>query len=349
MLVTLYGLVVVVASIPLTYVTHRLPRRPLLCGLLAIFVVATVATAVSPNYPSLVISRLATALSQALFWAIVLPTAMSLFDPRRRGRVGGVMAAGNALATVLGVPLGTVLGQQSGWRAAFFALSGLGLLALLGALLLLPRIPAPDGPAARGDSPDAVRYILLMTTTTLAVTGAFAAFTFITPFLREITGVSAAVIGPALFVRGLTGVAGAALGGALIDRSPLGAMLLAVVLQTVALLGLYVWGSSTAVTIALIGATGLAFTMLLIAVSVRALDVAPMTHDLANAGTSTAVNVGITAGALIGGLLLPAFGVRSTVLAGAVLSLAATGTAATEILRRRPPVPALADRAMVRD
>jgi predicted MFS family arabinose efflux permease len=330
MLVTIYGLLVVVASIPLTYVTRRLPRRALLCGLLAAFVLSTVVTAASPSYGVLVAARLGTALSQALFWSIVLPTAMSLFDARRRGRVGGVMAAGNSLATVLGVPLGTVLGQHAGWRTAFLALSAVGLLVLVGAVFLLPPTTTSTEASPRGKTPDVRRYVLLMATTTLAVTGAFAAFTYITPFLREVTELSAGSIGPVLFVRGLAGVAGAALGGALIDRSPVGTTVLAVVLQALALLGLYVWGRSTVLSIVMIATTGLSFAVLLIAVSVYALDVAPMSHDLANSGTSTAVNVGIAVGALAGGLLLPGFGVRSTVVVGALLSFGAVATALVE-------------------
>ena len=127
LLVTWYGLVVVVASLPLTQLTRRVPRRPLLSGLLGVFVLATWVSAAASSYWMLLGARVVTALSQALFWSVVVPTAAGLFPARLRGRVIAVVLAGASLAAVLGLPLGTWLGQQAGWRAAFLGLSGIGL------------------------------------------------------------------------------------------------------------------------------------------------------------------------------------------------------------------------------
>ena len=116
LLVTYYGLVVVVASLPLTHVSRRVPRRLLLSGLLAVFVLATWMSAAASRHRVLLAARVVTALSQALFWSIVVPTAAGLFPPRVRGRVIAVVFAGSSLAAVLGLPVGTWLGQQAGWR-----------------------------------------------------------------------------------------------------------------------------------------------------------------------------------------------------------------------------------------
>src|SRR5215217_5168968 len=124
LLVTWYGLVVVVASLPLTQLTRRVPRRPLLSGLLAVFVLATWGSALASSYEVLLAARVVTALSQALFWSVVVPTAAGLFRPQVRGRVVAVVLGGVSLAAVLGLPIGTWLGQQFGWRTAFVALSG---------------------------------------------------------------------------------------------------------------------------------------------------------------------------------------------------------------------------------
>jgi DHA1 family inner membrane transport protein len=346
LLVTSYGLVVVVTSIPLTQLTRRVPRRALMSGLLGIFVVATAVSAAAPDYPTLLGARVVTALSQALFWSIVVPTAAGLFPSRMRGRVLGIVMSGSSLAAVLGVPAGTWLGQHTGWRGPFLALSGIGLVAMLGTARLLPG-GSPVGKAVvRGEEPDTRRYALLMATTILAVTGAFVAFTFITAFLADAAGFSAAAIGPLLVIRGLAGVAGVAAGGALVDRRPLAAMIVPVALQAVALLGLSVAGDVPVLVAMLVGASGLSFAALTTALGSRVLHVAPGTQDLATAGASTAVNIGITAGALIGGLLLPAFGVRSTALIGGLLSLAALATILCEPLLREPPL-ALAVRSRV--
>jgi predicted MFS family arabinose efflux permease len=303
-------------------------------AMLGVFVVATVVSALAPDYVTLLAARVATALSQALFWSIVVPTAAALFPDRLRGRAIAVVMSGNSLAAVLGVPAGTWLGQHTGWRTAFLALSGIGLLALAGVTQLLPGGPAPQGAEARGDVPDARRYALMLVTTVLAVTGAFAAFTYITPYLVDVALFSAAAIGPLLFVRGLAGVAGVTAGGWLADRSPFASLAGPVAVQAVALLVLCIPQTPHALVAVLLGASGLAFSAFTTALGGRVLYVAPRTKDLAIAGTSTAVNLGITAGALIGGVLLPMFGVRSAVLVGGLLSLAALGTALFEPLLR---------------
>jgi MFS transporter, DHA1 family, inner membrane transport protein len=330
LLVTWYGLVVVAASLPLTQLTRRVPRRPLLSGLLGVFVLATWAAAVASSYGMLLGARVVTALSQALFWSVVVPTAAGLFPPRLRGRVVAVVLGGGTLAAVLGLPLGTWLGQQAGWRAAFLALSGIGLAAMVAVAAWLPAGAPGHGHAARGTDPDRRRYLTLMAMTVLAATGAFAAFTYITPFLIEVSGFPAAATGPLLLVRGAAGIVGVAAGGVLVDRRPWAAMLVPVAAQTTALLGLYVLGGTPAAAVALVALSGLSFGALTTALASRVLQVAPGSADLAAAGASTAVNVGITAGALAGSVLLPGVGVRGTALLGGLLSLAALAAALVE-------------------
>jgi DHA1 family inner membrane transport protein len=351
-LVTGYGLVVVLASIPLTVLTRRVPRRYLLTGLLATFVLATLLSLLADNYWILLATRVAVALTQALFWAVATPTAAGLFPPHVRGRVLAVVFVGPSVATVFGVPAGTWLGQLAGWQAPFVVLSAVGLLAMVSIAVLLPTSRPEQGNAARGTEPDARRYWLLVVTTALAVSGAFTAFTYVSPFLLQVTGFSAAAIGPLLMVRGLVGIVGIGVAGSLADRNAWLATVLPVALQAVALLGMYAFGGLRGPTIALLGLSGVAMTALVSALSVRVLQVAPGDSSVASAGTSTAFNVGITAGALLGSLLLPAFGARSTALAGGLLSIAALVVALLEpLVARRPgqsmiikPAPACAAR-----
>jgi DHA1 family inner membrane transport protein len=323
LLVTWYGLVVVVASIPLTHLTRRVPRRLLLSGVLAVFVLTSWVSAAASSYWVLVSARVVTALSQALFWSVVVPTAAGLFAPRVRGRVIAVVFAGSSLAAVLGLPVGTWLGQQAGWRTAFLALSGFGLAAMVTIAIWLPTTRAGGGHAAHGTTPDARRYLTLMAMTILATTGTFAAYTFISPFLTDVSRFPAAATGPLLLVRGVAGIAGVAAGGALVDRNPWAAMLIPVTAQAVALLGLYALGGTPVAAVGLLALSGLSFAALTTALASRVLQVAPGNADLAAAGAATAVNVGITAGAFIGSILLPGLGVRSTALVGGLLSLAA--------------------------
>ena len=340
LLVTWYGLVVVVTSLPLTQLTRRVPRRLLLPGLLAVFILATWVSAAASSYRMLLGARVVTALSQALFWSVVVPTAAGLFLPRLRGRVVAVVLGGGTLTAVLGLPLGTWLGQQAGWRAAFLGLSGIGLVAMVAIAAWLPAGAPGRSHAARGTAPDARRYLTLMATTVLAATGAFAAFTYVTPFLIEISGFPAAATGPLLLVRGVAGIVGVAAGGALVDRRPWAAMIVPVVAQAAALLGLYALGGTPVAAVGLVALSGLAFGALTTALASRVLHVAPGSADLAAAGASTAVTVGITVGAFVGSMLLPGFGVRGTALVGGLLSLAALAVVLGEPLvaaRSREP------------
>jgi DHA1 family inner membrane transport protein len=323
LLVTVYALVVVLASIPLTKVTQRLPRRLVLCVLLVVFVVATAASALSQGYWILMIARMVTASSQALFWAVVTPAAAALFMPEVRARAICILFAGSSIAALAGVPAGTWLGQQTSWRIAFFALSILGLLLLLTIALLMPNTPAGHSDTDHGWAPDAGRYWTLVVYTALSVTGAFTALTYIAPFLTDESGFGDAAISPLLFVRGLAGLIGVVVVAHLVNRNGWLTMSGLIAVQALALAAQWLFSSSQAGTVISISTSGFTLAALSAALGARVLEVAPNRSDMAAAGTSTAFNVGITAGAFLGGILLPAAGVRSTALAGAALTVGA--------------------------
>lgn len=322
LLVTGYGLVVVVATIPLTRLTRHLRRRRLLTALLAVSVAATAVSALAGAYPVLLAARLVGALSQALFWSIVTLTAAALVPAQVRGRALSILFAGSSLAAVVGVPVGTWLGQLADWRTAFLALAALGLVPLLAVATLLPDAPPSRVESDRGTAPDRGRYLALLSTIALTVTGAFTAFTYVSPFLVEVGGFSLAATAPLLLVRGIAGVLGVVGVGLLVDRNPRLTMSAVVGLQAVALGAQYALGTVPVVAAVAVATAGLTIAAISATIGPRLLVVAPGSATMASAGTSTAFNVGITGGALLGGLLLPV-GVRTTALAGALLSLAA--------------------------
>ena len=350
LLVTAYGLVVVVASIPLTRVTQRINRRRLLCGLLAVFVVATAVSALAQGYWMLLGARVVTALSQALFWAVVTPAAAALFRPAVRPRVLAILFAGSSVAALAGVPAGTWLGQQFSWRIAFLALSLIGVAILATIAVLLPSTTPGSSDADHGSAPDRGRYWAIVTYTALAVTGAFASFTYINPFFIQVSGFHQGAVGLLLFVRGVAGLIGVFVAGYLVGRNGWRTMTGLIGVQAVALAGQWAFGGNQIATVVSICVSGFALAALSAALGSRVLEVAPGSSDMAAAGTSTAFNVGITAGAFAGSLLLPAFGARSTPLAGALVTLAALAVVLAEprlSTRRRarpiePPKPALA-------
>jgi predicted MFS family arabinose efflux permease len=342
LLVSGYGLVVVLTSVPLTRVTQRLPRRAVLLGLIVIFVVATAASAATTTYAMLLAARLVVALSQALFWSIVTPAAASLFVPAVRGRAVSILYASASLAGVLGVPAGTWLGQQTSWRIAFLGFSALGLLTLVVLALVLPGASTGDGTAERGSAPDRGRYLALVVGTALSVAGAFAAFTYVGPFLVEITRLGDAALSPVLFLRGLAGVIGVALLALVVDRDPWRATVVVLALQAVALTLQFIVGPEPVLATVTVALGGLAIAAFSAVLGARVLIVAPGRSDLASAGMSTAFNVGITAGALVGSVLLDTLGVRSTALVGGALTAAGLAVIAAEPLLssvRRATVP----------
>jgi DHA1 family inner membrane transport protein len=338
MLVTVYGLVVVICSIPITRVTQRLPRRLALCGLLVVLVVTTAASALADGYGLLMAARIGTALSQALFWSVVTPAAAALFRPEARPRALAILYAGSSLAALVGVPAGTWLGQQTSWRAAFLVVSGLGLLILLVVVTLMPATAVGASDTDRGSAPDAGRYAALLVYTALATTGAFAAFTYIAPFLTGVSGFSESSVGPLLLVRGLAGLLGVFLVGLYIGRHGWPTVAALIGVQLVALTLQWAFGTSQVIATIAIALGGLALAGISSSLGVRVLETAPGGSDMALAGTSTAFNIGITAGALLGGLLLPQVGLRGTALAGAGLTLLAFAVVLIEPLvstRRR--------------
>lgn len=323
LLVTGYGLIVVLVSLPLTRLTRRLPRRRLLCILLGVFVVATALSAIMWNYWLLMATRMVIALSQALFWAVVTPTAAGLFRAEVRGRAVSILYSSVSAAALAGIPAGTWLGQQTNWRVAFFALSGLGLLVLGTVAAVMPNTPAGHGAADRGSAPDRGRYLSIVATTAMAVTGAYTAFTFISPFLTGVSGFAESSIGPVLLARGIAGLAGVVAVGYVVDRHGWPTMVGLMGLQVLALAGQYAFGTSQVAVVIAMSLSGFSMAGLSAALGAQVLRYAPGASDMANAGTSTAFNAGITAGAFLGSVLLPGSGVRSTALVGALLSVVA--------------------------
>jgi len=343
LLVTGYAVVVVVASVPLTRLTQRVPRRPLLAGTLAVFAAATLLSAVAPSYPVLLVARLLTALTQALFWSVVAPAAVALFPPEARGRVVARLSFGAALAPVLGVPAQTWIGQQAGWRVAFAVMAAVNLGACLAVTALVPSGRGAPGAAAAAPEADRRRYAMLVVAAALGITGFFTLYTYITPFLLDVSGFAPGSLGPLLLVGGVSGMLGVICVGPVLDRYPWAAVTAPLGLVAVALLGLSVLGPVKPAAVALVALPSLAYAALATAIQNRTLRVAPGSADLASAGTSSAFNAGIAGGSLLGSVLIDTRGLPSAALTGGLLVTAALLVMLGEpwlVRRTTRPVPA---------
>ncbi|MFD5408064.1 MFS transporter [Streptomyces griseorubiginosus] len=323
-LVTGYGLAVAVGSLPLAHLTRSVPRRYLMAGLLAVLAAAGWLSALSAvSYGLLLAARVATALAQALFWAVMGPTAVGLFPPERRGRIIGLLSVGGSLATVAGVPAGTWLGGHSGWRVPFAVLGALAVVSLVTVSALLPTSRPRESHAAYGAAPDRRRFAVVLTTTALSVTGAFTGFTYLVAFLDEVSGFGRDAVSAVLLAFGAAGLAGVAAVGPLLDRYPRATLVVPVTGQVVALVGLYAAGAGQVATVALLMLLGASVAPVFMATQSQVLLVAPGRTETALAANSAAFNVGVAAGALLGGVLLPLTGTRGTFLAGGLITAVA--------------------------
>lgn len=323
LLVTGYALVVVVASVPLAYVTRRIPRRYLLSGTLAVAAAAMLWSGIASGYEQLLAARLVTALSQALFWSIVVAAATGVFAPHERGRMLSRLMVGNAVAPVLGVPFGVWLGQQAGWRAAFLVMSGLCLVVCVAVASLVATVPPEQGGAARGVAPNTRSFVLVMVATALLATGGLCMFTFVTQYLIEVTGFRQSDLSVILLLQGLAGIGGTLAIGHVLDRRPRVALLGALGVLCVGLTAFWAWGTVPVAAVASLAVVGAAFSSVPPTLSHRTLHVAPGNTDIALATNSSMFNVGIAAGSALGAGIVTVLSVREVPFAGAVFAAAA--------------------------
>ena len=217
-LVTVYMLVVTVGGPAATVLTRRLPRRGLLAATMALATGAAALSAVAGSYGVLLVARLGSAVAQALFMAVASQVAMAANSAGPAARQTAAVArvfAGFALATVIGLPVGSLVGQAYGWHATFVLVAVLGGIGLVGVLVFCPRIPAVDTGGLGG----AVRVVANrpvltgLAVTLLALTGFVAVFTYVAPMLTTVSGFSPGWVSVALVGYGLGTVAGNVLAG----------------------------------------------------------------------------------------------------------------------------------------
>lgn len=339
-LVSGYGLTVAVGSLPLAHVTRSVPRRYLMTVLLTVLAVACwISSLAAVSYGLLLAARVATALAQALFWAVMGPVAVGLFPPGRRGRVIGLLSVGGSLATVAGVPAGTWLGGHGGWRVPFAVLGALAVASLVAVAAFLPTSPPRESHAAYGASPDRRRFAVVLTTTALTVTGAFTGFTYVVAFLDDVSGFGRDGVSAVLLAFGAAALAGVAVAGPLLDRYPRATLTVPVAGQAVALAGLYAGGGSRVATVVLLMLLGASVAPTFMATQSQVLHVAPGRTETALAANSAAFNVGVAAGALLGGGLLPLTGTRGTFLVGGLLTAGALAVLVWPFAAVPPPRP----------
>lgn len=328
-LVSAYALGVVVGAPLLAVLAARLPRKMLLLALMAAFTVGNALSALAPGFGALEIARFASGLPHGAYFGIASIVAASLVPPGRRARAVARVMLGLTVANIVGVPLATTLGQTAGWRSTYWAVSGIGVLALVAVARLVPRVAALPGASPRRELGALRRPQVLLALLVGAVGfgGFFAVYSYITPTLTEVSGFGAAGVPVALALFGLGMTVGTELGGRLADRWSVVPTIYAGMAASGVVLLLFTVTAhhpvTAAVTVFFIGASG---STALPALQTRLMDVAGDAQSLAAAGNHAALNVANALGAFLGGLVLAAgYGYTAPALVGAVLAAAGLG------------------------
>lgn len=344
--ITAYALGVVVGAPLIAALSARLPRKKLVLGLLALFAVGTVASAIAPTFDLVLVARFAAALPHGAYFGAAGLLAATLMGPGNEARGFATVLSGLTVSNVVGVPLITRLGQAADWRVAYLVIAGVFVLTLLAVLAVVPEVAATvDGsPAAELRSLRSSQVWLVAATGAVGFAGFFAVNTYIAPVTTDVAGLSATTVPWALVAVGLGMTVGNALGGWFADRDLQRSMVIGFVAMTVSIAAFSLVASTRVglfVGAFLVGATSLYLGPVLQA---RLITVAPRAQMMGAALNQSAMNIANSLGAALGSVAIAAgLGYLAPARVGVVLAIVglALGMVSFAVGRRtRERVPA---------
>ncbi len=305
-MMTVYAWVVAVMSLPMMLITAKMERKKLLLSLFLVFVVAHGLSFWANSFGYLLVCRVLIALTHAIFWSITSSLVLRLAPKDKQTYALGLLATGSALSTILGLPLGRLMGQMLGWRTSFGVIGLIGLMIMGCLLVLLPKVPAKNV-GSLSSLPKVIKNTPLLTIyamVVLMVSAHFTVYSYIEPFVLKVSRFGADFATMVLLIFGVAGLAGSWLFGRFYDR--LGDVFVAISFG-VLLVGLallyplveYQW-----LWTGLVFCWGVAMTCLALSLQIRVLKLAHDYTDVAMSLFSGIFNVGIGAGAMIGGLVI---------------------------------------------
>lgn len=324
-MITVYAWVVSLASLPLMLIAARTERRRLLLSLFAVFVAGHALSVAAWSFPVLLVSRVVIALTHALFWAITAALAMRLAPRGKRQQALGWLSLGTAMATVLGLPMGRIIGQLLGWRATFALIGILALGVMLLLAKILPRLESRNA-GSLASLPQLARRPLLLGVygmTVLMVVAHFTAYSYIEPYVLRVTQMPPQTSTAVLLVYGVSGMAASWLFSRFYPSRPNTTLLTAAGLLLFSLLLLNPLGGSTAAMFVLVFVWGIGIAVASLSVIGHVMRYAADATDVANAIFSGCCNIGIGGGALLGGIVMRHWGLGALGWTGAVLAAGA--------------------------
>jgi DHA1 family L-arabinose/isopropyl-beta-D-thiogalactopyranoside export protein-like MFS transporter len=301
-MLTIYAWVVALMSLPFMLLTSQMERRKLLIGLFVVFIASHVLSFMAWNFTVLVVSRIGIAFAHAVFWSITASLAIRLAPAGKRAQALSLIATGTALAMVLGLPIGRIVGQYFGWRTTFFAIGMGALITLVCLIKLLPTLPSEHSGSLKS-LPLLMRRPALMSIyllTVIVVTAHYTAYSYIEPFVQVVAGFSANFATVLLLILGGAGIIGSILFGKLGNQHASTLVSSAIGLLLACLLLLMPAAGSESHLAILSLFWGVAIMIIGLGMQVKVLALAPDATDVAMSLFSGIFNLGIGAGALLG-------------------------------------------------
>ncbi|EKK5507477.1 TPA: sugar transporter [Enterobacter hormaechei] len=301
-MLTIYAWVVALMSLPFMLLTSQMERRKLLIGLFVVFIASHVLSFMAWNFTVLVISRVGIAFAHAVFWSITASLAIRLAPAGKRAQALSLIATGTALAMVLGLPIGRIVGQYFGWRTTFFAIGMGALITQVCLIKLLPKLPSEHSGSLKS-LPLLMRRPALMSIyllTVIVVTAHYTAYSYIEPFVQVVAGFSANFATVLLLILGGAGIIGSILFGKLGNKHASALVSSAIGLLLACLLLLMPAAGSESHLAILSLFWGVAIMIIGLGMQVKVLALAPDATDVAMSLFSGIFNLGIGAGALVG-------------------------------------------------
>ncbi|GHG75636.1 MFS transporter [Streptomyces griseocarneus] len=322
---TVTGIVAALSAPLLTSAVGGLDRRLVLCCLMALLTAADLLAAWSPDVTVMMVARVLIGIGMGGVWSLAGGLAGRLVPPDRAGPATSLVFSGIAVASVLGVPAGTYIGEWAGWRMAFVAVAALALLVTVAMAVLLPPLPAGRAVGLGGvirlfGKPEVATGLAVVA---LLVCGHFAAYTYVRPVLEDVSGVGASLVGTLLLIYGVAGVAGNFLAGARAGRNTKGTLVvisavLAVSVLLVPTLGVSTWG-----VVLLLTVWGVSYGGVSVSTQTWLASAAPEAREGATSLFVGVFNAAIAVGAMVGGRVADGFGTGSVMWLGGALAIGA--------------------------
>ncbi|WP_420229288.1 MFS transporter [Psychrobacter sp. ER1] len=331
LLVSLYAVGVAIGAPILTALTGRWNRKIVLMSLMGLFVIGNLLAWQAPSYETLILARILTGLAHGVFFSIGSMIATSLVSKEKEASAIAIMFTGLTVALVTGVPLGTWIGQHFGWRATFLVVSVLGLIALIGSAILVPKNLKKSIPATFKEQLQVIvkpQLLVVYLMTILGYGGTFTAFTYLAPILEQQTKFAPSAIGLIMLMYGVSVAIGNIWGGKLADkRGPISALsIIFSALSVILLLFTFTMQSKIAAVLTILVWGAFAFGNvpgLQIYVVKQAEKYTPNAVDVASGLNIAAFNIGIALGSIIGGSVVENMSLQDTAWIGAIISLIA--------------------------